>query len=287
VAKSALFYQANADTAGKVMIAAASAEKITATTLFNVQFKILANETAAYTITMDQTMLKENPSAGYTIKNIPDNPDGEPQNPIDAVVGTSDADGNFPAPGTFVTTFTSGKISNTAVGTETDTDGDGVTDVNEQAAGTNPLIADTDGDGYTDDIDTNPTTQDAADGAGYDSIKDARVSNLDADGDGLAEGGKDGIMILRKLFFVPGDITSGLTLNGDRDTDEEVRTYMDNIDQYVYDVDGDGLAEGGKDGIMIMSKLFFVPGDITSGLTLDGPRNTDEAVRAYLDLIGL
>lgn len=39
---------------------------------------------------------------------------------------------------------------------ETDSDGDGLTDAEEQAAGTDPLNPDTDGDGYADGIDADP-----------------------------------------------------------------------------------------------------------------------------------
>jgi hypothetical protein len=57
-----------------------------------------------------------------------------------------------------------------------DTDGDGLTDAEEQQLGTDPLKADTDGDGYTDKQELD---------AGYDPLTVGGM--LDSDRDGLAD----------------------------------------------------------------------------------------------------
>lgn len=67
---------------------------------------------------------------------------------------------------------------------DTDDDNDGLSDVNEATAGTNPLVADTDGDGKNDatEVGANPSTPTDTDG---DGVIDALESSIaDADGDG-------------------------------------------------------------------------------------------------------
>jgi hypothetical protein len=87
---------------------------------------------------------------------------------------------------------------------EVDTDGDGVTDVDELAAGTSSTNVDSDRDGYSDSQEitngTNPLEKDAAGGIGYDVTLDARESNLDVDGDGEVNMPTDGLMMIRYAF---------------------------------------------------------------------------------------
>ena len=72
-----------------------------------------------------------------------------------------------------------------------DSDGDGVSDRDEQRAGTNPRAADTDGDGSSDAEEraagSNPTQVDS-DGDGVLDGDDPVAMAADADGDGLSDG---------------------------------------------------------------------------------------------------
>lgn len=104
--QSSIFYQVNSDTAsGTVKIAAASAVAISNAVIFNVQFKVIATFTGSQAITLTQTVLSTNTSAGYT----------ETANPIPVVVGmpssTADNNGYYPTVDTFTTTLASGSIT--------------------------------------------------------------------------------------------------------------------------------------------------------------------------------
>jgi hypothetical protein len=71
-----------------------------------------------------------------------------------------------------------------------DTDGDGLTDGQEAAAGTNPLNADTDGDGVSDSQDVGPLDPNSdSDGDGVADSNDVGPlnPNSDSDGDGLSD----------------------------------------------------------------------------------------------------
>jgi len=56
-------------------------------------------------------------------------------------------------------------VGGVGCGGETDTDGDGWSDAQELAAGTDPLLTDTDGDGYWDSHDANPLDSDIPEGS--------------------------------------------------------------------------------------------------------------------------
>ena len=72
-----------------------------------------------------------------------------------------------------------------------DSDGDGVSDADERARGTDPDSVDSDGDGLTDLDDPNPTTRDA-DGDGLTDGEEVALGSdpdeADSDGDGIPDG---------------------------------------------------------------------------------------------------
>lgn len=127
--------------------------------------------------------------------------------------------------------------------TETDNDGDGLTDAEEAAQSTDPLVADTDKDGLSDGdevhrFSTNPVLADTdADGfqdgdelyRGTDPLA-AETTLPDRDGDGLADMFED----WKSLDAVNPDIDGDALADGD-----EVRVY--GTDPKNRDTDGDGF----------------------------------------------
>lgn len=126
-----------------------------------------------------------------------------------------------------------------------DTDGDGLTDLQELELGTDPNNADTDGDGLTDgaEVNTHETNPLVADTDG-DGLNDGEEVNshktnplvADTDGDGLSDG--DEVKIHR---------TDPLNARGDADGDglsdaDEILTYR--TDPRNPDSDGDGFTDG-------------------------------------------
>jgi hypothetical protein len=146
----------------------------------------------------------------------------------------------------------------------TDTDGDGLSDSAEGTLGTNPKLADTDGDGYSDkyevDNGMDPLVADAANpgNPNYDDRYDIRVSNLDVDGNGKAELGKDGVLILRYLFGFRGTTLTNNAVGTacTRCDAAAIEPYIAHIDEITFDIDGNGKTELGKDGVLIMRYMF-------------------------------
>jgi len=173
-----------------------------------------------------------------------------------------------------------------------DTDGDGVADTVEQTKGTNRLIADTDGDGYPDGVDANPLVKDAAGGANYNKITDARVSNLDVDLDGVTQFGTDGILVLRYMSVADIDPAMFNTDNIPIDTSkcgrcssEELIPYIQEIYNVAYDVDGDGAAQFGTDGILVLRYMSVADIDPAMFNIDNIPINTSTCVRCTAEEI--
>jgi len=98
--------------------------------------------------------------------------------------------------------------TSTASGPMDDYDNDGFTNDQERLNNTDPT-ADT-ADPIVAKVDvTNPATWTAM-GTGYNALTDFRVANLDVDGNGKAELGADGVMVMRYMFGYRGaDLISG------------------------------------------------------------------------------
>lgn len=122
-----------------------------------------------------------------------------------------------------------------------DSDGDGLTDQDEMARGTNPMSNDSDGDsvfdGYEVSVGLNPLSPDS-DGDGvsdYDEVANETVDpgSGDVDGDGLTDG-------------FEGQVS--LTNPNDADSDDDGLSDGDEwnrgTDPLVLDSDGDGLSDG-------------------------------------------
>jgi len=120
---------------------------------------------------------------------------------------------------------------------------------------------------------------------GNGSVIDIGRCNLDVDGNGAADGGTDGIMLIRYLFEIKGDalIYEAVAPGCTRCTAEDIEAYLNRCG-YMLDVDGNGAADGGTDGIMLIRYLFEIKGDalIYEAVASDCTRCTADYIEGFL-----
>lgn len=129
-----------------------------------------------------------------------------------------------------------------------DTDGDGLTNLQEQSAGSNPRNADSDGDGLSDSAEflthhTNPLVADTdGDGMTDKQETDANYDPLDPDMD--RDGMPDGWENAHGL--APQDSTGDDGADGDPDNDglSNIDEYLNGTNPNLPDSDGDGVSDG-------------------------------------------
>lgn len=129
-----------------------------------------------------------------------------------------------------------------------DTDGDGLTNLQEQSAGSNPRNADSDGDGLSDSAEflthhTNPLVADTdGDGMTDKQETDANYDPLDPDMD--RDGMSDGWENAHGLD--PQDSTGDDGADGDPDNDglSNIDEYLNGTNPNLPDSDGDGVPDG-------------------------------------------
>jgi hypothetical protein len=114
------------------------------------------------------------------------------------------------------------------------------------------------------------------------------VMNLDIDGNGQTTGAQDGIMLFRYLFGAtdPAAITAqALSPNATR-TPNAVLAYLDQARSTMLDVDGNGVATGAQDGIMLFRYLFgaSAPAAITAQAIAPNATRTADQIVAWLQL---
>jgi hypothetical protein len=118
--------------------------------------------------------------------------------------------------------------------------------------------------------------------------------NLDIDGNGICQGSTDGILIARYLFGFSGDtlINGVVAPNATRTMAEEIQNYLFNglpdgnlPHNEMLDVDGNGIAQGSTDGILIARYLFGFSGDtLINGVIGSGAtRTTANEIETFLD----
>jgi outer membrane protein OmpA-like peptidoglycan-associated protein len=156
-----------------------------------------------------------------------------------------------------------------------DSDGDGLTDKEEIALGTDPHNPDTDGDGLTDyeevkKYHTNPLKKDT-DGDGLTDYQEIFVThtdpnNPDSDGDGLTDGDEVNTYHTDPLKK---------DTDGDGLTDgEEVKTY--HTDPLKKDTDGDGLSDADE-------VLKYHTNPLLADTDGDGLSDADEVLKYHTD----
>jgi len=142
---------------------------------------------------------------------------------------------------------------------DSDDDGDGFTDEEELADGTNPL--------------------------NRFSCRSGCFS-FDVDQDEEAKALTDGLLVIRHLFgFSGASLTTGATSGaGQRVAPEEIKGFLDDASSEL-DIDGDGEEKALTDGLLLIRYLFRFSGDsLISGAIGNGAeRNTAEEVEAYIE----
>ena len=136
-------------------------------------------------------------------------------------------------------------------------DGDGVSDVQEAADGTDPM----------------------------DRNSCSGCFNLDIDVDGVTAALTDGLLVLRHLFgFADSSLIDGaMTDSATRIEPAAIATYLEtNLGQI--DIDADGKTEALTDGLLLLRYLFGFDGDalIQGAVAESATRTTAEEIREYI-----
>ncbi|MBI9074332.1 MAG: hypothetical protein JEZ02_02890 [Desulfatibacillum sp.] len=109
---------------------------------------------------------------------------------------------------------------------------------------------------------------------------------LDVDGNGIYDGGTDGIVLIRHTFGFSGDPLIVSAVAGDCTicTATEIKDYLNSAAVYL-DVDGNGVVDGGTDGIVLIRHAFGFSGDalINSAVAGDCTRCTATEIENFLN----
>ncbi|CAD5976958.1 Ig-like domain-containing protein [Planktothrix agardhii] len=110
--------------------------------------------------------------------------------------------------------------------------------------------------------------------------------SLDADGNNGSQGATDGVLIARHLFgFTGTTLTNGAIGTGaTRTTATDIQTYLENGRTTMLDADGNGVAQGATDGVLIARYLFgFTGTTLTNGVIGTGAtRTTATQIQQFL-----
>ena len=153
-----------------------------------------------------------------------------------------------------------------------DTDGDGVGDVADP---------DDDGDGFSD-------AQELADGTNPKSRFSCALCpfSFDVDESQAAQPLTDGLLVIRHLFGFSGDaLTAGAVAGlAGRAASEDITVFLTDADAEL-DIDGNGKSEPLTDGLLLIRYLFGFSGEalISGAIGSGAERNTAAAVEAYIE----
>ena len=152
-----------------------------------------------------------------------------------------------------------------------DTDGNGVGDVADP---------DDDGDGFSD-------AQELADGTNPKSRFSCALCpfSFDVDESQAAQPLTDGLLVIRHLFGFSGDaLTAGAVAGlAGRAASEDITVFLTDADAEL-DIDGNGKSEPLTDGLLLIRYLFGFSGEalISGAIGSGAERNTAAAVEAYI-----
>ena len=153
-----------------------------------------------------------------------------------------------------------------------DTDGNGVGDVADP---------DDDGDGFSD-------AQELADGTNPKSRFSCPscAFSFDVDESQAAQPLTDGLLVIRHLFGFSGDaLTAGAVAGlAGRAASEDITVFLTDADAEL-DIDGNGKSEPLTDGLLLIRYLFGFSGEalISGAIGSGAERNTAAAVEAYIE----
>ena len=153
-----------------------------------------------------------------------------------------------------------------------DTDGDGVGDVADP---------DDDGDGFSD-------AQELADGTNPKSRFSCPscAFSFDVDESQAAQPLTDGLLVIRHLFGFSGNaLTAGAVASlAGRGSSEDITVFLTDADAEL-DIDGNGKSEPLTDGLLLIRYLFGFSGEalISGAIGSGAERNTAAAVEAYIE----
>ncbi|MDC3365427.1 thrombospondin type 3 repeat-containing protein [Pseudomonadales bacterium] len=153
-----------------------------------------------------------------------------------------------------------------------DTDGDGVGDVADP---------DDDGDGFSD-------AQELADGTNPKSRFSCPscAFSFDVDESQAAQPLTDGLLVIRHLFGFSGNaLTAGAVASlAGRGSSEDITVFLTDADAEL-DIDGNGKSEPLTDGLLLIRYLFGFSGEalISGAIGSGAERNTAEVVEAYIE----
>ncbi|MDE0877033.1 MAG: hypothetical protein OSA80_10370, partial [Porticoccaceae bacterium] len=112
--------------------------------------------------------------------------------------------------------------------------------------------------------------------------------DLDVDDDGRTDALTDGLLVLRHMFGVTGEVLISNTLGVDaqRTDPEAIKTLLDDS-AVVLDIDGDGRTDALTDGLLVLRSMFGLSGDalIAGVISEAGARQTGSEVVDYLQSI--
>ena len=175
-----------------------------------------------------------------------------------------------------------------------DTDNDGVGDVRDAFPDDPNEFEDTDGDGVgdvadpDDDGDGFSDAQELADGTNPKSRFSCALCpfSFDVDESQAAQPLTDGLLVIRHLFGFSGDaLTAGAVAGlAGRAASEDITVFLTDADAEL-DIDGNGKSEPLTDGLLLIRYLFGFSGEalISGAIGSGAERNTAAAVEAYIE----
>ena len=190
---------------------------------------------------------------------VGDNQDAFPNDATETVDSDDDGVGNnqdaFPNDGSETRDTDGDGFGNN---TDLDDDGDGFTDLEEIAAGTDPLS----------------------------SGSCPGCFNWDVDDDRETKALTDGLLVIRFLFGFSGEaLTAGAVgTNADRQSATAIASYLEDSGSEL-DIDGDGAAKALTDGLLLIRSLFGFSGDslIAGAVGEQATRKTASEISSYIE----